>query len=531
MYLASLLLSIQIAMAQPTTEPMMTPTEIYGLMDGGDWSSAVAQAQRLVDAQPSNALALLTLGDALAQYPSGSGDVFAAFDVWTLAKSTAAKGSRTQRFAQERLGWTLQHSALLKMVPMSSTGMRWWDKSFSYDLYLQNEINLNSRTDFLKGAIYTSNIPSEEIILEVYPGKGLPTLIQAFTPQKGEMQTIYIPADMDSVRVALEQGAFVTKETGGRAILDRYVQQKIDDDDVVTGFSEESMPLPPFTFPQNTSIFLRNTGGSRLPYTFGVSNEVRGGRYVLEIHQEHRVTYADVVVHRDLVAQTIHDIVMNPSKQRATYERPDVPERLVESTQNPILTAPVATTLVVKSPNMSDEQDVVVSKSIDETTSSVESGVVAVEPDVVQEKASSDSVESDLASKPLVEEPTELVVEIPVPSVQSATAIGNVAEMDPVFQKFNTRLALGLVAGSAYTVFSGVQAMQQIDAANSETGSQSNFDTASTEAGFWRTQYIGGMVFSSQVVLAYMTSRVLEYRLSQPVSDSNESTVSEGVAP
>jgi hypothetical protein len=250
----------------------------------------------------------------------------------------------------------------------------------------------------------------------------------------------------------------------------------------------------------------------------------------LEIHQEHRVTYADVVVHPDLVAQTIHDIVMDPSKQRATYERPEVSEQPMKTTENPIVTAPVAKTQVASKPDVVDVQEGVESKPIDDASSSVESPVV-VEPEIVQESISSDSGESDEASEPLIEASTESAVEIPVASVQSTNAIGSVAAMDPVFKRFNTRLALGLVAGSAYTAFAGYQAIQQIDAANAETGSQSNFDTASTEADFWRNQYVGGMVFSSQVVLAYMTSRILEYRLSQPVSDSIESDVSEGVAP
>ena len=358
MYLATLLLSIQMVMAEPSTDQPMSPSEIYGLMDSGDWQTALLQAQRLADAQPSNALALLTLGDALAQYPNGSGDVFAAFDVWNQAKTVAVKGSRTQRFVQERLGWTLQHSALLKVVPMSSTGMRWWDSSFSYEMYLDKEIDLKGRTDYLKGAIYISrNLPSEEIILEVQPGKGLPTLIQTFTPKKGEMQTIFVPADMASLRVALEQGQFVTKETGGRAILDRYVQKQIADDDLMMSFTADSMPLPPFTFPQNTSIFLRNDEGNRVPYTIGVSDEVKGGRYVLEIHQEHHVTYADVVVHRDLVAQTIHDIVTDPAKQRATYESLESSSDEVAVVSNEAVSETVETTPQVPSTN-SDSDNV-----------------------------------------------------------------------------------------------------------------------------------------------------------------------------
>ena len=107
------------------------------------------------------------------------------------------------------------------------------------------------------------------------------------------------------------------------------------------------------------------------------------------------------------------------------------------------------------------------------------------------------------------------------------------AEFEPVFAKLNTRLAVGLAIGAAYTANAGYQAMQQIDAANAETSSQNSYNTASTEADFWRTQYVGGMIFSSQVVVAYITSRILEYRLSQYSPDSSEvesSDVLEGVA-
>ena len=57
-------------------QPVLTPQEIYQLLDEERWSKGVVEARRLLATEPSNGLAHLTLGDALSHYPKEDGDVW-----------------------------------------------------------------------------------------------------------------------------------------------------------------------------------------------------------------------------------------------------------------------------------------------------------------------------------------------------------------------------------------------------------------------------------------------------------------------
>ena len=56
--------------AEPVSEinEIRSPKEIYTLLDAQQWESGIKEAKRLLESQPTSAIAFLTLGDALAHY-------------------------------------------------------------------------------------------------------------------------------------------------------------------------------------------------------------------------------------------------------------------------------------------------------------------------------------------------------------------------------------------------------------------------------------------------------------------------------
>ena len=123
-------------LAVPVGEPanILSPKQIYGLMDTQDWAAAIESAEALVQAEPNNALAYLTLGDALAHYPNEDGDIYAAFDAWMLAKDTAQSASKIWKISKQRLVWSLDRSGIVKLIPDLTTGQTGWSNEFSYSL-------------------------------------------------------------------------------------------------------------------------------------------------------------------------------------------------------------------------------------------------------------------------------------------------------------------------------------------------------------------------------------------------------------
>ena len=76
------------ALSEPSV--VMTPKQIYELMDNGQYDEAKIQATILKERQSDNPVAYLALGDAVAHYPNDDGDVYAAFDMWVQAKALSS---------------------------------------------------------------------------------------------------------------------------------------------------------------------------------------------------------------------------------------------------------------------------------------------------------------------------------------------------------------------------------------------------------------------------------------------------------
>ena len=135
----------------------------------------------------------MAFGDALACYPEGSGDVFAAFDAWIIAKSLAKTQQLDWRPMKERLGWALQRSGIVKIVPEFEEGYTDWPEGFSIELESSRSVDLTPRTDHMLGGTYLTNLPEGPTRIRITPGGARPEVIQDVVVQAGELQKINIP--------------------------------------------------------------------------------------------------------------------------------------------------------------------------------------------------------------------------------------------------------------------------------------------------------------------------------------------------
>ena len=230
----SLLLLCFVLPSDAFSEPneVMTPKEIYALLDKKQYEEAVVQAQRLTQEQPKNSVAYLALGDAISHYPAGDGDVHDAFDAWMQAKSLEPINSTNWKFAKERLAWTLESSAVIKLLPSSKKTIKGLNKNMYHKLYTTREVNIPLRTDVMLGGMYFSNIPTGEFILEIKPVPNLPVLVQKYSLEPGQVRKIVVPLNAAEFKVAVENGHFLLKDKGGQAMIEQFqkdVEQPVDE--------------------------------------------------------------------------------------------------------------------------------------------------------------------------------------------------------------------------------------------------------------------------------------------------------------
>lgn len=172
---------------------IFTVEEINGMVIDGQCADAAVAGANLVAIEPENALGHMAFGDALACYPEGSGDIFAAFDAWMLAKSLAKTQQLDWKPMKERLGWALERSGIVKIVPEFEEGYTDWPEGFSIELDSAVSVNLAPRTDHMLGGTYLTNLPEGEAILRVTPGGARPDVVTTLTISAGELQKIRVP--------------------------------------------------------------------------------------------------------------------------------------------------------------------------------------------------------------------------------------------------------------------------------------------------------------------------------------------------
>ena len=122
-------------------QPILTPQEIYQLLDDERWSKGVIEARRLLAAEPSSGLAYLTLGDALSHYPNGDGDIYLAFDAWMTAKTLTPSRSSLNKIAQKRLAWALERSGIIKLEPSTFVGTNGFGEGIRVEAFSHLELD------------------------------------------------------------------------------------------------------------------------------------------------------------------------------------------------------------------------------------------------------------------------------------------------------------------------------------------------------------------------------------------------------
>ena len=176
-----------------TSSLVYSVEDINGMVVDGQCGDAAAAGANLIVTEPENALAYMAFGDALACYPEGSGDVFAAFDAWIIAKSLAKTQQLDWLPMKERLGWALQRSGIVKIIPEFEEGYTDWPDGFSIVLESNRSVDLTPRTDHMLGGIYLTNLPEGQTRIRITLGGARPEVVRDVVVKAGELQKISIP--------------------------------------------------------------------------------------------------------------------------------------------------------------------------------------------------------------------------------------------------------------------------------------------------------------------------------------------------
>ena len=177
----------------PDGATLFSVAEINAMVVDGQCAEAASAGATLVAVEPENALAHMAFGDALACFPEGSGDIFAAFDAWMLAKSLAKTQQMDWQPMKERIGWALARSGIVKIIPEFEEGYTDWPEGFSIELESARPVNLDPRTDHMLGGTYLTNLPEGEATLRITPGGARIDIVQDVIIKAGELLKISIP--------------------------------------------------------------------------------------------------------------------------------------------------------------------------------------------------------------------------------------------------------------------------------------------------------------------------------------------------
>ena len=256
--------------------------------------------------------------------------MYAGFDAWMKAKELADPKSKIWKIAKGRLGWALKRSGVLKLTPSSTTGQTGWSKDFSYKIRATKDLDWAPRTDFMRGGVYITNIPTGEILLEITPDKGLPTIVQKYNITAGELRKITIPIDQDALQSSVERGEYLPKEDGGNEIMDTYVQDLVQfGSKLLEEFKKTNVTLPSVDVPEGSVVQLTDTDGEHFTYDGKGNQTVKGGQYLVEVSTDGVGSFGDLVIHPDLTTTSVESLFTDAAKRRDTPINPSNPNQIV----------------------------------------------------------------------------------------------------------------------------------------------------------------------------------------------------------
>ena len=509
-----------LAVAEPVvsdqTEPVLTATEIYGLLDEERWSKGAIEAHRLIMDNPTEPLSHLTLGDALAQYPNDSGDVHAAFDAWMTAKKLSNPRSKLHAVAEQRLKWALERSGIIKLEPSQFVGADGFAAEMTVEVFATEQVDWTPRIDRVKGAVYITNIPLGEVMIKVNPSAELPTLVYKSTVEKGSFFKLPVPTNVTTLDNMVEQDVVSLYREDGRSMVDGMVQSLVMKPNAsFHAYASTMVVLPIAPVPADTKAIFVSPHGEQIEYDNGVQQTLIGGLYVVAVEKNGVLTYGDMVVHPDLSAETIRDFLLEDDKRRSAYKNPDLtihhtpsvehssaygillaPTTVAESNTPPKPERTEAPPTVPAHPEENQQAPVVDHTSV-ETTSVTETEELPVEPislDEAEEVAETAPVSDSMASESST-----------VPLSESGIVFDTTrsAKME--------RLSLvGVGVGALYTAFSLYRSDANADLANAETTSQQVFETYQNASSMWEQQMWVGSIATTQVLSFYLGTKWLQ---------------------
>ena len=459
------------ALSEPNV--IMTPKQIYELLDNGQYDEATIQATILKESQPDNPIAYLALGDAIAHYPNDDGDIYAAFDIWVQAKALSSAKDPNWEFAQERLAWSLERSGVLKLIPSSRKTVAGLNKNMFHKLYTTQMVDIPLRTDVMLGGMYFTNLPTGEFILEIKPVPNLPHLVQKYTISAGQLKKIVVPLTEEEVKEAITQGLFIWKETEGQSMIDSYQEsQQVEEEQIP---EKQNYPLPNITIPKEVRVVLQSKEGEEFEYESG--KEVLEGTYSAIVMNKKKRLEGTWVLPDDIEAQSVVSLIesLNKPSRKSLKENKAKTDNKSKKEVKP--TEEVKTM-----------EDI---KPIEEM-----------------------KIEVLSSDKPPVENP-----EIEPKGKMSDDAYRN---LHSSFQRAEKQLRNAIVITAGYTLMSNRLASRNAVAANAETQSQSKYETFASQSEYWERQQNTSMLIAAEIASTYVLCRTLRKSMS-PKKSSNQS--------
>ena len=513
------------------TQPILTPKEIYQLLDDERWSKGVIEARRLLATEPSSALAYLTLGDALSHYPNGDGDIYLAFEAWMTAKNLTPTRSSLNKVAQKRVTWSLERSGIVKLEPSEFIGANGFGEGLRVEAFSQVDLDWSSRVETSKGAVYITNIPPGEVVLKITSDLGV--YVTSFKIKAGSFSTVSVATEAEVLDANLESGEWLPYIESGRQTVDAMVQSTIVDPRVsFEALANTMVQIPKAPVPVDSTTTFISPYNERIVYNNGARQTLVGGLYVLEVDKNGTKTYADIVVHSDLSVETIRQLVLNDALRRPQKESPIVRETMGDS--QVVEPSSVASQI---EPSVSKPEKIQTVVSVEVAVSDAE---VKTESNEVEklEVASVDNSQPTESRTPVLEEQTEQVESVPVstdtepqadasetnPDANMLISIDQASETntgeqessfvwDPESGRQLQRQSLFLVGGTAmFTGYAIYRADRFADLANGETQSQVNFENHRSKSQQWRSHFGIASVVTGHVASLYLGMKVLEWR-------------------
>ena len=523
--------------AVTATQPILTPQEIYQLLDDERWSKGVIEARRLLATEPSSGLAHLTLGDALSHYPNGDGDIYLAFEAWMTAKTLTPPRSRLNKVTQERLAWALERSGIVKLEPSAFVGTNGFGEGIRVEAFSHLDLDWSPRIEASRGSVYITNIPPGTVVLKITSDLGV--YVTSVSLEAGSFETVSVPTESETVESSLESAEWLPYLEAGRQTIDAVVQSTIADARISFDHLVNTMiQLPRAPVPTDSVTTFISQHNERIVYNNGARQTLIGGLYVLEVEKNGKKTYADIVVHSDLSVETIRQLVLNDDLRRSEKESPIVRKTMEDS--QVVEPDSVAPQVVVSKSEKSQETpitDVVDTKDTESQTTPSKEPSVAVESTEPTESIESVSaepeevppVESSSVSEAQSEETTpepdvsedSVTEESPLVSQTSVEDSKSSFVWSPRSGSQVQRTSLALVGGTA--LFSGY-AMFTADRfarlANAETRSQASFEDYRAKSEQWTSNFGIASVITGHIASLYLGTKLIQWWAVDEISST-----------